>query len=78
MNPSLCGVDLCISALGLGFNLTIGTEQIVFMGYAEIPNLEKASINLIMPIYVLMIIRYSLRAASMDPMDWHSLSGTLQ
>jgi hypothetical protein len=39
-NPTLCTVDFCISALGLGYNLTIGTKDIAFYGYASIPNIE--------------------------------------
>ena len=39
-NPSLCAVDFCLSDLGFGYNMTMGTKTITFYGNAEIPEIE--------------------------------------
>jgi len=39
-NPSMCGVDLCLSDVGLGFNLSIGSSSIGFYGNVAVPDIE--------------------------------------
>jgi len=40
-NSLFCGIDLCISGFGVGFNLSVGKELIYFNGFVEVPNLSK-------------------------------------
>jgi len=40
VNPAMCGVDFCISDLGLGFIMQMGTRTIQFDGNAAAPDYE--------------------------------------
>ena len=39
-NPESCLSDFCLSALGLGYNITMGSRLISFYGYSELPEVE--------------------------------------
>eukprot|EP01114_Cavostelium_apophysatum_P014145 TRINITY_DN358_c0_g1_i1.p1 TRINITY_DN358_c0_g1~~TRINITY_DN358_c0_g1_i1.p1 ORF type:complete len:1260 (-),score=408.34 TRINITY_DN358_c0_g1_i1:42-3821(-) len=39
LSPDLCGVDLCLSQVGLGYNLSIGNSIVAFYGAINIPDL---------------------------------------
>ena len=39
MNPSDCVSTFCLSALGLGYNITMGSRLIAFYGYGQIPDI---------------------------------------
>jgi hypothetical protein len=45
-NPNMCEVDfICLSGIGLGYNLTVGSEDIAMYGYVELPDFEKLFIS---------------------------------
>lgn len=35
----MCGVDLCVSQLGMGFNISLGTKAISFYGLVNVPDI---------------------------------------
>src|SRR5262245_19470105 len=45
LNPALCGIDLCITQLALGFALTFGSTVVQFYGNVEVPQIQNIFID---------------------------------